>query len=205
MAYDLEEQEQIDAIKAWWKRVRQSRRCSRRRRRCSRSRRSRAGATTSTPRPPRRLTLYEQLEQARARRRAKKVRDIAAQIIDSYGSTPYAVMAALAARRPASRPAISTARKKHLQVGDGQRAATTRCATSRGCGSPACCSTRRSYDEALKLARREAEREPRRALRRSQGRHSGGAGQDGGSAQRLPARARQERRRQHATGAIDRS
>jgi predicted negative regulator of RcsB-dependent stress response len=98
MAYDLEEQEQIDAIKAWWEqygklimlvvvacavtiaafqgwryyRAQQSERA--------------AG-------------LFIQLEQAERANEAKKVRDIAAQIVDRYSSTPYAAMAALSAAK----------------------------------------------------------------------------------------------------------
>src|SRR4029079_2185627 len=98
MAYDLEEQEQIDAIKAWWEqygklimlvvvacavtiaafqgwryyRAQQSERA--------------AG-------------LFIQLEQAERANEAKKVRDIAAQIVARDPSTPYAAMAALSAAK----------------------------------------------------------------------------------------------------------
>ena len=98
MAYDLEEQEQIDAIKGWWSdngklvllaaiaclltiaafqgwryyRAQQSERSA---------------------------TLFSQLEQSERAGDSKKVRDIAAQIISSHGSTPYAGMAALAAAK----------------------------------------------------------------------------------------------------------
>src|SRR6266540_1263108 len=98
MAYDLEEQEQIAAIKAWWTdngkfvmlvviavlltiagfqgwryyRLQQS-----------------GGAAT----------LFAQLEQAERANDAKKVRDIAKEVIDRYGSTPYATMSALAAAK----------------------------------------------------------------------------------------------------------
>ena len=98
MAYDLEEQEQIDAIKAWWTdygklvmlvviaslvtiaafqgwryyRAQQAEHAA---------------------------TLYAQLEQAVTAKDPKKVRDIAAQIIERYASTPYAGMSALAAAK----------------------------------------------------------------------------------------------------------
>jgi predicted negative regulator of RcsB-dependent stress response len=98
MAYDLEEQEQLDAIKGWWSeygklvmlavvacaltiaafqgwryyRAQQSEKAA---------------------------TLFSQLDQAERANEAKKVRDIAVQIVERYGSTPYAPMAALAAAK----------------------------------------------------------------------------------------------------------
>ena len=98
MAYDLEEQEQIDAVKAWWKQygnlvmtvviaalltiagvqwwsyytVRQSEKAA---------------------------VLFLQLEEAEKAGDAKKVRDIADQMIDSYKRTAYAAMAALSAAK----------------------------------------------------------------------------------------------------------
>jgi predicted negative regulator of RcsB-dependent stress response len=98
MAYDLEEQEQIDAIKAWWTdygnmvvlaviacivtvaafqgwryyRAQQAEKAA---------------------------TLYTQLDQAERIKDPKKVRDIAAQLIQNYGSTHYAGMAALSAAK----------------------------------------------------------------------------------------------------------
>lgn len=98
MAYNLEEQEQIDAIKNWWSdygklvmlvviaclitvvafqgwryyRAQQAERAA---------------------------TLYSQLGEAERASDAKRVRDIAAQIMDKYGSTQYAGMAALAAAK----------------------------------------------------------------------------------------------------------
>ena len=98
MAYDLEEQEQIAAIKAWWKdygnlvitavaaaaiavggwqgwRHYQS---------------SQSMAA---------VTLYEQLDRAEHANDHKKVRDIAAEITAKYGSTPYGAFAALSAAR----------------------------------------------------------------------------------------------------------
>jgi predicted negative regulator of RcsB-dependent stress response len=100
MAYDLEEQEQLEAIKAWWRqygnlivsavlavavgvagwqgwryyRYQQS-----------------TGAST----------LYGQLEVAARENDAKRVRDIAAEIVDRYGSTPYGGLAALASAKAA--------------------------------------------------------------------------------------------------------
>ncbi len=100
MAYDLEEQEQIAEIKAWWKRY---------------------GnlvllATTAAlltvaahqgwryyrhQQAQSAITLYEQLEQAERAAEHKKVRDIAAQITNKYGPTVYATMAALASAKAA--------------------------------------------------------------------------------------------------------
>lgn len=98
MAYDLEGQEQIAALKAWWKdygnlvvaavaacalavggwqgwRYYQS---------------SQAAAA---------VTLYEQLDRAEHAGDHKKVRDIAAEITAKYGSTAYGAFAALSAAR----------------------------------------------------------------------------------------------------------
>ena len=98
MAYDLEEQEQIDAIKSWWKdngklvvlaviaclltiaafqgwryyRAQQAERAA---------------------------TLFSQLDEAERANDSKRVRDIAAQVIDRYPSTAYAGMAALTAAK----------------------------------------------------------------------------------------------------------
>lgn len=98
MAYDLEEQEQIDAIKGWWSdygnyvmlaaiaclltiagfqgwryyKAQQSERAS---------------------------SLFSQLDQAERTGEPKKVRDIAARIMDKHASTHYAGMAALSAAK----------------------------------------------------------------------------------------------------------
>ena len=98
MAYDHEEQEQLDELKAWWKEYgnlvllvvaavavaiggfqgwRQYQ-----------HNRSVAAAT-----------LYQQLEQAEGAGDQKKVRDIAGQILGGYGSTPYGTFAALSSAR----------------------------------------------------------------------------------------------------------
>jgi predicted negative regulator of RcsB-dependent stress response len=98
MAYDHEEQEQLDELKAWWKEYgnlvlfviaavavavagfqgwRQYQHS-----------RSVAAAT-----------LYQQLEQAEGAGDQKKVRDIAGQILGGYGSTPYGTFAALSSAR----------------------------------------------------------------------------------------------------------
>ena len=100
MAYDLEEQEQIDELKAWWKQY---------------GNLVVAAATAAlltvaafqgwnyykTRQAVGAVTLYEQMEQAERAADHKRVRDIAAQIVDKYGSTPYAVIAALTAAKAA--------------------------------------------------------------------------------------------------------
>ena len=114
MAYDLEEQEQIAAIKGWWNdygklvmlvvigclvaiaafqgwryyRAQQADRAS---------------------------ALYMQLAEAERANDAKRVRDIAGQIIDSYGSSQYAGMAALAAAKAAVATGETEDAKKRLQ------------------------------------------------------------------------------------------
>ena len=114
MAYDLEEQEQIDAIKGWWKdngklvilvliaclvtiaafqgwryyRAQQTERAA---------------------------ALYNQLDEAERSNDAKRVRDIAAQITDKYASTQYAGMAALAAAKAGFMTGELEEAKKNLQ------------------------------------------------------------------------------------------
>jgi predicted negative regulator of RcsB-dependent stress response len=95
MAYDLEEQEQIDEIKAWW---------------------TQYGKLVMLvaigllgtlaafqgwryyqhTQAQKAVTLYEQLDRALLEKDPKKVRDIAAQVVATYGSTAYARMAAFA-------------------------------------------------------------------------------------------------------------
>jgi predicted negative regulator of RcsB-dependent stress response len=95
MAYDLEEQEQLAAIKSWWAQygklvmvtvvagllvvggIRG----------WHYYRNSQSTAAVS---------LFSQLQGAERASDHKKVRDIAAQIVEHYGSTPYAALAALA-------------------------------------------------------------------------------------------------------------
>lgn len=98
MAYDLEEQEQIEDIKAWWKQYGNLVILA-----------ITAAALTfagfqgwryyRNSQTVAASTLYQQLEQAERGGDLKKVRGIAGQIVDRYGSTPYAVLAALSAAR----------------------------------------------------------------------------------------------------------
>ncbi len=98
MAYDLEEQEQLAAIKSWWGQYGKLVMVT-----------VVAGllvvggirgwqyylnsqATSA-------VALFAQLQGAERASDHKKVRDIAAQIVDHYGSTPYAALAALAAAK----------------------------------------------------------------------------------------------------------
>lgn len=114
MAYDLEEQEQLAAIKSWW---------------------SQYGklvtlVTTAAlltiagfqgwryyrhTQAISAVTLYEQMERAERAGEQKKVRDIAAQIVDRYGSTPYAVLAALASAKAAFTAGDLAAAKAQLK------------------------------------------------------------------------------------------
>ncbi|MGZ5140515.1 MAG: YfgM family protein, partial [Burkholderiales bacterium] len=86
MAYDLEEQEQIDAIKAWWNQY---------------GKLVMLGVIAflltiaafqgwryyRAQQADRAATLFMQLDEAERATDAKRVRDIAAQIIDKHGST----------------------------------------------------------------------------------------------------------------------
>jgi predicted negative regulator of RcsB-dependent stress response len=100
MAYDLEEQEQIAALKSWWKEngllvmlvvVAASL--------------SFAGFNGwryyRTSQATQALALYQQLDQAEGAADHKKVRDIAAQLTGKYGATAYGAYAALSAAHAA--------------------------------------------------------------------------------------------------------
>ena len=114
MAYDLQEQEQLEAIKAWWSRygtliVTVAIAClltiaSFQGWRYYRHQQSVAA-----------VTLYEQLTQAERANEHKRVRDIAAQIMDKYARTPYAAMAALSAARASFETGDLAASKTQLQ------------------------------------------------------------------------------------------
>ena len=98
MAYDLEEQEQLAAIKSWW---------------------SQYGKLVMVTvvaallvvggirgwfyyrntQAVSALTLFDQMQRAERASDQKKVRDIAAQIVDKYASTQYATLASLAAAK----------------------------------------------------------------------------------------------------------
>ena len=143
MAYDLEEQEQLDAIKGWWReygklvilvvlaiavtvaaiqgwryyRAQQAERAA---------------------------ALFMQLDLAERQNEPKKVRDIAAQLIDRYGSTAYGPIAALAAAKASFNTGeLEEARKnlawaaEHAKEDEMRDVARLRLAG-------ACCSTRRN-------------------------------------------------------------
>lgn len=98
MAFDLEEQEKIDAIKAWWtdngKLVMLAVIA------CLLTIAGIQGWRYYTAQQTERAAaLYSQLDQAQDAGDHKRVRDIAAQLTQNYGSTQYAGMAALAAAR----------------------------------------------------------------------------------------------------------
>jgi predicted negative regulator of RcsB-dependent stress response len=98
MAYDLEEQEKLDAIKAWWREygklvVLAVLACALTIAAFQGWRYYRAQQAE------RAAALFMQLDLAERSNEPKKVRDIAAQIIDRYGSTAYAPIAALAAAK----------------------------------------------------------------------------------------------------------
>jgi len=100
MAYDLEEQEQLAELKAWWKQYGKLvmlvvaafllSLSAFQGWRYYRNNQAQAAAA-----------LYSQLEQADQSGDGKKVRAIAAQIVNQYGSTAYAVLGSLVAARHA--------------------------------------------------------------------------------------------------------
>jgi predicted negative regulator of RcsB-dependent stress response len=98
MAYDHEEQEQLASIKAWWAQygklvivtVVAGLLVVGSIRGWHYYRNSQASSA---------LALFDQMQRAERANDAKKVRDIAAQIVDKYASTQYATMASLAAAK----------------------------------------------------------------------------------------------------------
>ena len=98
MAYDLQEQEQLEELKSWWNEY---------------GNLVILGATLAVlvvagfqgwryyrhSQSLAAVALYEQLEQAERAGDRKKVRDIAGEIVARYGSTPYSAFAALSAAR----------------------------------------------------------------------------------------------------------
>lgn len=114
MAYDLEEQEQIDAIKGWWKDngklvMLVVIACLVTIAAFQGWRYYRAQQTEYA------AALYNQLDEAERVNDSKRVRDIAAQIIDKYASTQYAGMAALAAAKAGFMTGELEEAKKNLQ------------------------------------------------------------------------------------------
>jgi len=114
MAYDLQEQEQIEAIKSWWERygtlvIAAVVACVLTITAFQGWRYYRHQQSIAA------VTLYDQLTQAERANDHKRVRDIAAQVIDRYSRTPYAAMAALSAARAAFETGDLDAAKTHLQ------------------------------------------------------------------------------------------
>jgi predicted negative regulator of RcsB-dependent stress response len=114
MAYDLEEQEQIDALKAWWNEYGNLVVLA-----------ALAALLTIAgfqgwryyrgTQIERAATLFTQLDEAERGNDGKKVRDIAAQIVERHASTPYAGMAALAAAKAGYSTGETEDAKKQLR------------------------------------------------------------------------------------------
>ena len=149
MAYDLEEQEKLDELKAWWNQY--------------------GGliiaATTAalltvaafqgwnyykSRQAVGAVTLYEQMGEAERAADHKRVRDIAAQIVEKYGSTPYAVIAALTAAKAAFVSGDLAAAKAQLKwvIDNAREDEIKDMARLRLAGVLL---DEKSYDEALKL------------------------------------------------------
>src|SRR5689334_24063076 len=114
MAYDLEEQEQIENIKSWWRQYGNLvtlavLACLLTIAAVQGWRYYRAHQAQNA------AMLYSQLDEAEHLNDHKKVRDIGAQIIDRYGSTQYAGMAALAAAKASFTTGELEQAKKNLQ------------------------------------------------------------------------------------------
>jgi predicted negative regulator of RcsB-dependent stress response len=114
MAYDLEEQEQIDAIKGWWQ---------------DNGRMVMMAVIAVLvgiaavqgwryyrhTQAEHAAALFSQLDEAQRAKDPKRVRDIAAQVIDRYGSTQYAGIAALAAAKASFDTGEMDEARKNLQ------------------------------------------------------------------------------------------
>lgn len=147
--YDLEEQEQIDEIKAWWTQYRGIVMLV-------------AGAAALTVAGMRGWTyyqtkqgleageLYTQLQGAVGANEPKKVQDIAAVIAERYARTAYATFAALAAAKAAFDSGDLAAAQTRLQwVVDNARDGETRDIARLRLA--AVLLDQKKYDEALKL------------------------------------------------------
>lgn len=114
MAYDLEEQEQLAEIKAWWAQY---------------GKLVIVGIISGVlviggvygwryhrnTQAVSAATLFEQQQRAERANDHKKVRDIATQIVESYGATAYAVLAALAGAKSDFDTGDLAAAKQRLQ------------------------------------------------------------------------------------------
>jgi len=114
MAYDLEEQEQIDAIKGWWSEygnyvVLAAIAC------LLTIAAFQGWRYYKAQQSERAAMLFTQLDQAERANEPKKVRDIATQIIDKHGSTAYASMSALSAAKASFTTGELEDAKKNLQ------------------------------------------------------------------------------------------
>ena len=98
MALDLEEQEQVAELKAWWKQYGNLvvALCSRSR---SPSPAGRPGTGTSASQAAKASALYDTLAKAAQANDAKALRDAAGTLVESYPRTLYASMGALVAAR----------------------------------------------------------------------------------------------------------
>jgi len=149
MAYNQEEQAQLDLVKAWWDRYGKLvllvvfaallTFAAFQGWRYYRHQHSVAA-----------VTLYAQLEQAQQANEAKKVRDIAGEIADKYASTPYAAMASLAAARAAHGTGEFAEAKTRLQwvIDHGRQDEMRHVARLRLAGILL---DEKRYDEALKV------------------------------------------------------
>ena len=114
MAYDLEEQEQIARLKAWWNQYGTMvfvvvAGCLVTVLAFQGWRYYRAQQTTSAS------VLYQQMEQAGLASDPKRLRDIATEITSKYGGTAYASMAALSAARASVETGDAAGAKTHLK------------------------------------------------------------------------------------------
>ena len=114
MAYDLEEQEQIAAVKSWWSEygtlvAAAVAACSLTIAGYQGWRYYKQDQTRGA------VTLYEQLDQAERTGDHKKVRDIAGQITGKYGATIYGTFAALSGARASVESGDLAGAKSQLQ------------------------------------------------------------------------------------------
>ena len=113
MAYDLQEQEQLDALKAWWTDygklvILAAVACALAVAAFQGWRYYRHSQSLAA------AALYQQLDQAAGAGDRKKVHEIARQITQNHGSTPYAALAELSAARAGFEEGDLAQAKSHL-------------------------------------------------------------------------------------------
>nr|CAM32593.1 Conserved hypothetical protein [Herbaspirillum seropedicae] len=115
MAYDLEEQEQLDSIKAWWAEIRQPGHLGADHRAGWLCWLDQVGIPTQGRQSAQASVLYEEHQKSLAAKDNAKVQRAAADIQDKFSGTAYAQMSALVAAKSAFDANDADTAKKQLQ------------------------------------------------------------------------------------------